>query len=42
MKRVHSSKVDLSIIIPVYNSQYILPKLINSIFLSLKKKKNYF
>lgn len=37
MRQIHSSKVDLSIIIPVYNSQNILPKLIKSIFSSLKK-----
>ena len=38
MKKAHFSKVDLSIVIPVYNSQNILPKLINSIYLVLKKK----
>lgn len=38
MNNVNSKEVDLSIIIPVYNSQNILPKLIKSIFLTLKKK----
>ena len=38
MKKIYSNKPDLSIIIPVYNSQNILPKLINSIYLVLKKK----
>ena len=32
------SKFYIDIIIPVYNSQNILPKLINSIYLVLKKK----
>lgn len=41
MRKIHSSKVDLSIIVPVYNSQNILPKLIKSIFSSLKKKVIY-
>jgi polyisoprenyl-phosphate glycosyltransferase len=41
-KKIYSNKFDLSIIIPVYNSQNILPKLINSIYLALKKKiKSY-
>ena len=35
MKKINSRNVVLSIIIPVYNSQNILPKLINSIFLLL-------
>ena len=42
MKKAHFSKVDLSIIIPVYNSQNILPKLINSIFSLLRQKKIIF
>jgi undecaprenyl-phosphate 4-deoxy-4-formamido-L-arabinose transferase len=42
MKKAHFSKVDLSIIIPVYNSQNILPKLVKSIFFLLKKKKIIF
>ena len=42
IKKIHFIKYDLSIIIPVYNSQNILPKLINSIYLVLKKKiKSY-
>ena len=42
MKKANSRKVVLSIIVPVYNSQNILPKLINSIFLLLKKEKIIF
>jgi len=42
MKKVHSRKLGLSIIVPVYNSQNILPKLINSIFLLFNKKKIIF
>jgi undecaprenyl-phosphate 4-deoxy-4-formamido-L-arabinose transferase len=42
MKKVHSRKIVLSIIVPVYNSQNILPKLINSIFLLFKNKKIIF
>ena len=42
MKKAYFSNVDLSIVIPVYNSQNILPKLINSIFSILKKKKIIF
>jgi hypothetical protein len=33
--------IDLSIVIPVFNSQNILLTLIKSILLVLKKKKNY-
>jgi glycosyltransferase involved in cell wall biosynthesis len=42
MKKINHNKIDLSIIIPVYNSQNILAKLIKSIFLILKKKKIIF
>ena len=42
MKKIDLKKVDLSIIIPVFNSQNILPILVNSIFFTLKKKKNCF
>ena len=42
MKKVDLKKIDLSIIVPVFNSQNILPKLVNSIFFALKKKKNCF
>ena len=42
MKKVVSNKIDLSIIVPVFNSQNILPKLVNSIFFTLKKKKIIF
>lgn len=42
MKKIVSKKIDLSIIVPVFNSQNILPKLVNSIFFTLKKKKIIF
>ena len=42
MKKANFSNIDLSIIIPVYNSQNILPKLVKSIFFLLKKKKIIF
>lgn len=38
MKKAQYNKIDLSIIVPVYNSQNILPKLVKSIFSVLKKK----
>ena len=42
MKKANFGKINLSIVIPVYNSQNILPKLIDSIFSILKKKKIIF
>ena len=42
MKKVDLKKIHLSIIVPVFNSQNILPKLVNSIFFILKKKKIVF
>jgi undecaprenyl-phosphate 4-deoxy-4-formamido-L-arabinose transferase len=42
MKKVNSRKLCLSIIVPVYNRQNILTKLINSIFLLFNKKKIIF
>ena len=40
MKKANFSNIDLSIIIPVYNSQNILPKLVKSIFFLLTLDQN--